>query len=314
MRMSHNPAVNLRPPTEADAPAVFAVIAARDRADLGFPDSTLEDLNETWGASDFDLAADAALIEDHDGQIVAYADVERQGAVIAIAPVHDGRGADRRLLVWSEERERSRGHRVHRQRIAASNAPARQLLLDAGYAHARHIARMVLPLSRAEPPPSVPSGVQLRIPDPVRDGVEIHALDALAFGGDPGYVPESLSEFTGEHLHGYDHDPSLGCIAIADGRTAGFIVSRRWMEENAGHVSILAVHPDYQRRGIGTAMLRKVFSAYAAVGLGEAQLTVASDNPHARRLYERLGMRERFRYDVYERPLDSKRVPAESAL
>jgi mycothiol synthase len=306
--------VNLRTPTEADAPAVFDLVEARDRLDLGFPDFTFDDLIETWRASDFDLSADAALIEDHDGRIVAYADVVRHGGVITIAPGHDGQGADRRLLVWSEQRERTRGNRVHRQRIAATNQPARQLLLDAGYAYARFTARMVLPLSSVEQPPAVPSGLQLRTPDPLRDGGEMHALDALAFGGAPDYVPESLSEFTEEHLQAHDHDSSLGCIAVADGRVVGFIVSRRWTVENVGYVSILAVHPDYQRRGIGTAMLRRAFSLYGAAGLAEAQLTVASDNPGARGLYERLGMLERFRYEVYERPLDFGRAPPDSTL
>ena len=48
-------------------------------------------------------------------------------------------------------------------------------------------------------------------------------------------------------------------------------------------------------------MLGTAFARFAAVGLREAQLGVASDNPSALRLYERQGMRKRFRYDTYER-------------
>ena len=40
----------LRPPADADAEAVLEVILARDRADLGVPDFTLEDLRADWGS------------------------------------------------------------------------------------------------------------------------------------------------------------------------------------------------------------------------------------------------------------------------
>jgi ribosomal protein S18 acetylase RimI-like enzyme len=49
-------------------------------------------------------------------------------------------------------------------------------------------------------------------------------------------------------------------------------------------------------------MLQSAFAAFAEAGLREVRLGVASYNPGALRLYERLGMTERFRFDVYERP------------
>lgn len=43
-------------------------------------------------------------------------------------------------------------------------------------------------------------------------------------------------------------------------------------------------------------------------GLREVRLGVASYNPRALHVYERLGMTERFRFDVYERPADPSRA------
>ena len=68
-----------------------------------------------------------------------------------------------------------------------------------------------------------------------------------------------------------------------------------------GFVDVLAVHPDHQRRGLGSTLLRNSFAGFAAAGLKEAQLGVASDNPRALALYERVGMHARFQTDVYER-------------
>jgi ribosomal protein S18 acetylase RimI-like enzyme len=45
-----------------------------------------------------------------------------------------------------------------------------------------------------------------------------------------------------------------------------------------------------------------VFAAAARAGLARVQLGVASDNPNATRLYEKVGMTRRFRVDAYEPP------------
>ena len=81
----------------------------------------------------------------------------------------------------------------------------------------------------------------------------------------------------------------------------GFALCRHWVDERVGFVDVLAVHPDHQRRGLGSALLRNSFARFAAAGLKEAQLGVASDNPRALALYEGVGMRARFQTDVYER-------------
>jgi ribosomal protein S18 acetylase RimI-like enzyme len=65
-------------------------------------------------------------------------------------------------------------------------------------------------------------------------------------------------------------------------------------------IPTLAVHPDAAGRGLGAALLRGVFAAAGAAGLRRVELSVASDNPNAVRLYERVGMSQRWRIDAYE--------------
>jgi mycothiol synthase len=64
-----------------DAPAVLAVLVARDIAEVGAPDYTLEDLCDEWRATEFYLAADALVVELEDGRIVGYAAVHRRGTL-----------------------------------------------------------------------------------------------------------------------------------------------------------------------------------------------------------------------------------------
>jgi ribosomal protein S18 acetylase RimI-like enzyme len=90
-------------------------------------------------------------------------------------------------------------------------------------------------------------------------------------------------------------------VAESDGRLAGFLLARRWREENAGFIDLLGVHPEHRTRGLATAMLQTAFARFAAAGLRQAELGVASDNANALRLYERCGMTKRFRFDTYQR-------------
>jgi len=111
----------------------------------------------------------------------------------------------------------------------------------------------------------------------------------------------SFSTFYEEHLEAHDHDDQLSLVAERRGELVGFLLARRWQQEGLGYVDILAVRPGCQGQGIGSALLQSAFARFAAAGLRGAQLGVASVNPRALALYQRLGMQERSRWDVYDR-------------
>lgn len=301
--------MSLRGPGPDDAPAVLGVLVARDVADLGVPDYTLEDLADEWRASDVDLANDTRVV-DLDGQIVAYAIVHRPGTLAVVAPEFEGLGIGTRLLRWAEGREREQGRESHRQWIAASNERARVLLLDAGYARVRSYWRMVRQLDAIAERGPPPSGVRVRPLDIDGDAVAVHALDAASFASAPDYRPQSLKDFREEHLGGHDLDPALSLVAERGETIVGFLLACRWKDEAVGYVDILAVHPDQQRRGLGTELLQAAFAGFADAGLQQAQLGVASDNPRGLSLYEGAGMTPRFRFDTYERPIGGRRSTA----
>ncbi|MDQ6821556.1 MAG: GNAT family N-acetyltransferase [Actinomycetota bacterium] len=293
--------MRFRAPAQEDAPAVLAVLDARDRADLGVVDSTLEDLLEEWQASEFDLGSNALVVEADGGRIVAYASVHSHGSIAIVPPEDEGQGIGARMLEWVESRERAIG-RDHRQWVAASNTRGQELLRAAGYLPVRSYSRMVRELDGTEPAETPAGGFDLRALDVDRDAVALHALDAAAFASAPDYREESLTAFTEEHLHGESVDPELSLVAHRGEHIAGFLLARRGRDEGMYFVDLLAVHPDHQRRGLGSAILRMAFARFAAAGLREAHLQVASDNPRALSIYERAGMSIRWRFDVYERP------------
>jgi mycothiol synthase len=240
------------------------------------------------------------VAEDGDRQIVGYAICHRPGTLAVVAPDAEGQGIGARLLTWSERHDRERGLRRHRQWVAHSNLSARELLTHAGYEYVCsywRMARDLTGLTVYEPD----ARFRLRRLDVERDAVALHALDAASFSANPDYRPESLAAFREEHLEAHDLAPDLSLVAEHDGRIIGFLIADRWAEEAVGYVDLLAVHPDFQRRGLGHAMLLTAFRLFGAAGLREAQLGVASDNPRALGLYERVGMTPRFQGDTYER-------------
>jgi mycothiol synthase len=309
-----NHGVLLRPATQADLHAVFGVISARDLADLGQPDFNLGDLSDRWSAAEFGLADNALVAELEDGSIAAYAEANRHGAMVVLAPDHDGDddlGAA--LLEWTEGRERELGHPEFHQFLAAGNSHGRELLERGGYTVVRHLWRMVRALDGPDdaPAPRLPGGTTIRNPDPEHDATALHALDDLSFSDAADYVGISLPAFIEHHLRAHDLDLSLSSVAERDGEIVAFLLARRWEDEGAGFVDLLAVHPAYQRQGLGRALLQTAFARIAAAGLHEAQLTVSSENPGGLALYEGVGMTVRFEHDIWERP--APREPAQAS-
>jgi mycothiol synthase len=305
--------VLLRPATRADLQAVFAVMLARDLADLGRPDLTLDDLRDRWSAGEFGLADNTVVAELEDGSLAGYAEANRHGGLIVVAPDHDDEGGlGDALLAWCERRERELGHPAFHQFLAAGNARGRELVERRGYTLVRHLWRMVRALDGSGnlPVPPPPAGTTIRNPDPARDATALYTLDDVSFSDAADYVHISLSMFIDQHLRAHDLDLSLSAVAERDGEIVAFLLARRWEDEGAGFVDLLAVHPAHRRQGLGRALLQTAFARIAAAGLREAQLTVSSANPGGLALYERVGMTIRFEHDIWARPIPRESAPA----
>jgi GNAT superfamily N-acetyltransferase len=81
-------------------------------------------------------------------------------------------------------------------------------------------------------------------------------------------------------------------VAVADGRAVGFAaVALNAFHERMGVVDIIAVDPAYQRRGIGTRLMKRSTEHMRAHGMDIAAVGTGGDAGHgpARALYESLG-------------------------
>jgi GNAT superfamily N-acetyltransferase len=80
-------------------------------------------------------------------------------------------------------------------------------------------------------------------------------------------------------------------VAEFDGAVAGFIIWELNHEERSGEVHMLAVHTEFQNRGIGTRLNEFALQALTAAGMKLAVVATGGDPGHApaRRSYEKAG-------------------------
>jgi ribosomal protein S18 acetylase RimI-like enzyme len=286
----------LRPPSSDDAEAVLAVILARDVADVGAPDFTLEDLRADWATPGLELEHDARVSAPA-GNVRGYAILLGDDAVVLVHPEAEGRGDGTVLRRWAEARAAERGTAVLRQFAYGLNDGAREHLRAAGYAPAQRYFRMRADLADVPEAPGVP--LRTFAPD---DEVAVHALIQDAFAEIDGHEHQPLDRWRARTIEKDGHDPALWLLLEDEEGLAGAGLGERW-EEGTGYVAELAVAPRARGRGHGRTLLLGLFDAFRNAGLAHAELSVHGRNRGALRLYESVGMRETWRAERWEKAL-----------
>jgi ribosomal protein S18 acetylase RimI-like enzyme len=88
-----------------------------------------------------------------------------------------------------------------------------------------------------------------------------------------------------------DRDKFTVLVAELEQKVVGFLAYELNTKDSIGEVQLLAVHPDYQNRGIGTELNVHALSEMKKRGMGMAKVETGGDPSHApaRRSYEKAG-------------------------
>jgi len=80
-------------------------------------------------------------------------------------------------------------------------------------------------------------------------------------------------------------------VAIASGLTVGFVAVKLDSDSSMGEIYMVAVDPDFQGHGIGTALTEFALDWMKNAGMSVAMVETGGDPGHApaRRTYEKLG-------------------------
>jgi mycothiol synthase len=285
--------MRLRPATEADAQTVTDLVIAGDIAQIGEVDYSLGDLQDEW--RELDLSRDTAIVEDDAGTPIGCAHFRGNDVLATVHPDREGEGAGTALLDWSDRRARERGATKLRQGVGDRGASSRALLEAHGYARVRSFWRMDRNTVAGE---TADAACEVEL----SDAPALHAINELAFARDGSDEPQSEDVWTRREFHAHGIDHALSRVAEQHSKPVGFALARRW-ENDTVYVPLLAVHPDAQGQGLGGRLLNAVFAAAADANQRQVRLNVASDNPNAVRLYERVGMKQAWRVDDYQKAL-----------
>jgi len=292
--------MRLRSPKPDEARDVLDLIVARDIADLGRPDYTLEDVENDWASPSVDLQRDAWLAVGDGGALLGYALLDDRGAaLITVPPASEGRGVGTALREAAETRALERGEALCRQFVPSGNERARALLLDAGYWPAHIYFRLARDLTDLPP---APTEVAVRQFSRGIDDVAVHALIDEAFASIPGNMAQTLESWQAAKIDRQGWDPSLWLVHEDASGLAGIVLCERW-EDGTGYIDFLAVAPRAQGQGLGRAMLLHGLHALADGGLTRAELSVQGENASAIALYESVGMGSVATTERWEKPL-----------
>ncbi len=303
----------IRPATRGDIPEIVDLLCACDVAEVGAPDSTVDDLENDWAMEGFDPSRDAWVAEGPAGLLgYAYAgDQFRTGELEAdfwAHPDHHEPELGARLLGLCERRAAQlaveRGYTDARLDVFCStaNRAKRDLLRRHGYALERTVYRMTADLSQGAPSTGAPEGFEIR---PFRLDADERALYELmneAFVDHFRQSQEPFDAWRARLLGHADFDPDLWWIAWDGDEAAGGLIA--YDHGDLGWIKGLGVRRPWRRRGLGTALLARALAAFFA--RGQLRVDLGADAEGATtplRLYERAGMQATSAYELYAKAL-----------
>jgi mycothiol synthase len=276
-----------RPLVPADAPAVTAVMAAQELADVGEVVIEEADIIADWQRPGYDVSAGTVGVCDGD-RLVAYAEVaygDRGDA--AVHPDYRGRGIGTWLAGWMRRTAREKGCTVIGMPVP-QGSPGDRLLESLGYRVRWTSWVLQLAEGAAIPDRPLPAGYAVRAATEAewqaaftvnedaflewsqreRDTFEIWQSQVVLR---PGFEPWHLRVVT---------DPSGEVVAMA----------LLQLHDDQGYLARLATRADQRGRGLAQALLVDTFAEARQHGATRFELSTDS-RTGALSLYEKVGMR-----------------------
>lgn len=300
--------------TEADADAVFRLVAGHNRAIVGFADYTMPDALEQLTEPGFDPGADAWLVHDRSGALVGFGGCRDEGG--------DGRveieviAGDDTVAAWlfaaararADEQARAGGHPAATVELAVYRDDEAQRTRAAalGFEPVTTFHRMRIDHDGGvEVPAGPPSVVVRRGPGDDELRRQAYSVMATAFADHFGWGSPTYEQWQDQIDASPVMDWSQLWVADVDGRAVAMLHAHAGFvpDEGCGYVRHVGVLPEHHGRGLARLLLRTAFADDAARGRRGALIHVDTNNvTPAHDLYRGLGMRPVLVVDVWRRP------------
>ncbi|MGL4789834.1 MAG: ribosomal protein S18-alanine N-acetyltransferase [Anaerotignaceae bacterium] len=110
------------------------------------------------------------------------------------------------------------------------------------------------------------------------------------------HIPWTKADFVKEVS---ENKMAIYRIAVVDGKVVGY--AGMWHVVTEGHITNVAVHPDYRRQGVGEALIEEFIKVAEELEMIGITLEVKISNMGAQKLYTKFGFKpEGFRKNYYK--------------
>jgi GNAT superfamily N-acetyltransferase len=313
----------LRPPSEADIPALVALLNAHHQAVQSTAHVTADEIRLSWSAPGFDPQEMVRVAETAEGTLIGsgsafYPAPYVRGFVNAqVYPAHYDCGVGSALTEWAEaylaaqiDKAPPDARITFNTGVIHTHERGARLLRDHGYTHVRSGYEMRISMSAAPPPPVWPAGISVRSMIPDQEEEAVYRADVEAFRDHWGFVEQPFEEDFPRWLHytrnNPHYDPSCYWLAFAGDQIAGMAlcVPQDNEEPDMAWVNTVAVLRPWRRRGLALALLQHAFGEFYRRGIYKVGLGVDTESlTGATKLYEKAGMQVYRQWDNYEKEL-----------
>ncbi len=255
--------------------------------------------------------ADRIRLWERDGQLLGWAlfTPEERFFDLFVHPELRGAPEAEAMHAWAEAQITAQvkalgGQNLRTMWISETDAVRRALLERHGFTHGGYVLNyMEQALTEPGADAPFPDGFEVRPVAPGEAEAEARARASYgAFQSSWEWAPYLARYRRFARSPVYERERDL-VAAAPDGRIAAFAI---WWPDEVNGVGLfepVGTHPDFQRRGLGRAVVRAGLRAMWARGLARAIVCSASDNPAAVALYEACGFRAVDRLLLYEKPI-----------
>jgi mycothiol synthase len=279
--------LSARPLTMSDARAVFEVMAAQERHDLGEVVIEEADIVGDWQRPSFDVEAGTMGVFDGD-RLVGYGEVTASWrGDAAVHPDYRGRGIGTAIAGWTQDLARRQGGEVFGMAVP-EGSPADRLLESLGYFVRWHSWVLQLPEGRTVEAQPLPEGYTMRTASGADDHRAAWTVIEDAFLEWSERERQSFEDFAATTMERPGFEPShLRLVVDAGGEVVGACLLV--LADDCGYVDRLAVRKDRRGLGLARSLLADAFSQARSHGATRSELATDS-RTGALGLYERVGM------------------------
>lgn len=235
-----------------------------------------------------------ALISPGGVDIDVYAQPELRGSQIALD-----------MYTWTEERAISIAHDSHKSTVNVvwiwhDDDTLGKYFRLRGYQLKRGYVYLERSLDDIPSHAKIPGGFTVRSCMGVPEVTARARAQYGSFGSSAAF-DLYLKRFTNfMHSPVYDHELDVVTVAL-DGQIGAFCIV--WVDpvNRSGHFEPVGTHPDYQRKGLGRAVMVEGLRKLQVAGMNTADVVAFEDNLAAIKLYESVGFKVINRLGIYEK-------------